>query len=86
MLKCRVLLKPVLGDMNGNLQFAVPNITNWLNKTEPATVNVYQEGKIKYNFYTVSKSITNFSVTTVSSKLIIMVLNTYLQDWIPTTF
>jgi hypothetical protein len=49
---------PALGDMNDNLQFAVAPFMNLLNKTEPATVNVCQEGKIKYNSYTVSKFIT----------------------------
>jgi hypothetical protein len=37
--KCWIMLKPVLGDADGNLHFPVPSI-NRLNQTEPATFSI----------------------------------------------
>jgi hypothetical protein len=37
--KCWILLKPVLGGVDGNLHFAVPSM-NRLNQTEPATFSI----------------------------------------------
>jgi hypothetical protein len=39
MFKCRILLKPVLGGVDGNLHFPVPSM-NRLNQTEPATFSI----------------------------------------------
>jgi hypothetical protein len=38
--KCWILLKPVLGGVNGNLHFPVPSM-NRLNQTEPATFSIF---------------------------------------------
>jgi hypothetical protein len=39
MFKCCILLKPVLGGVDGNLHFPVPSM-NRLNQTEPATFSI----------------------------------------------
>jgi hypothetical protein len=37
--KCWILLKPVQGDVDGNLHFSIPSM-NRLNQTEPATFSI----------------------------------------------